>query len=327
MTDTQPKAVPKYLKIVVAISIVISMSGAVMSIAGPFLTLNADITEVSPVNREQISEIPGIHKYFRCDKPSDPPINVQVSSSSTEATVAGFNASVAGELSKIHVNRGGEAIFKNVCEDAKLPHEFLACASGCLTLMGVIVLILCMCIRRPEPEFVFIVPLVISLVALFDFMSFNSSVFAFVQDCTVYTRSDDLVHKLGNIVIWAPSLERWGILQDGENTCSIEGNCSPDIADNVVLCSRFYDCSNEEASCNSMAVTQEGVGPFVAEDKAVKSIQDELTLWYIGVIFNCVGMGALTIASFVIRVFVANAAVSDYMEDNYGVMDDKADTP
>ena len=113
-------------------------------------------------------------------------------------------------------------------------------------------------------------------------------------------------------------------MQDGENTCSIEGNCSPDYADNVILCTRYYDCSSTEASCNSTTVTEAGEGSFIAEDKAVKAIQDDLSMWYLGVIFNFVGMGMLAIASFVIRVFVANTAVSDYMDDSYG-LEDKAD--
>lgn len=58
--------------------------------------------------------------------------------------------------------RAGATVFKSACEDGKLPHIYLAWLSGALTLVGLATFLLCMCLERPEPELVFVVPLILS---------------------------------------------------------------------------------------------------------------------------------------------------------------------
>ena len=180
--------------------------------------------------------------------------------------------------------------FERLCNDRKGSHLYIAITSGVFTYVGMLVFIACAVVKKFEPDFVYSVPMLLSLVMIYDFVETNSSMFAYIKRCTEsasYESSDKM--KTKNLIMWAPStngtMGRYGVTKFG-HSCKFEvsdellggpdrefwlpykdngtnpeipvfppnGPCRPDLADDIILCTYFYSCqnSNNKKQCKDI---------------------------------------------------------------------------
>ena len=86
------------------------------------------------------------------------------------------------------------------------------------------------------------------------------------------------------------------------------------MADNVILCSRYYDCSKSGVPCSSILIDQtvDTSLAYVQEDKELTRVRQSARAW-IGVgVVNLVGMVMLTFGSLLVRVFPSDSSVAEY---------------
>lgn len=128
-----------------------------------------------------------------------------------------------------------------------------------------------------------------------------------VSLCAAYeSKHDNSATKMQNVILWSYKLERLGVVSDGDVVCTSEDNCSPKFADDMILCSKYYDCSESPQSCNTTVISDNAATTErVVTDKAVDAIKGQLTLWLLGAVFNIIGMGLLLFVSFMVRVFLS----------------------
>jgi len=290
---------PIILKLLVFVGLAFAIVGGCLSIAGPIVALNLDPTDLNQINLHSMTpQIKDMLFYFDCDKLGD----------ITSLTQTLSNTSI--QSADVPV-RSSARTHKDLCENAKSSHVFLGAFTGSFTLFGCIVFVMCMMHKRVEPEFVYVVPLILAIVMLYDFMETNSKMLAFVKDCTEYEMFEsEKIDQLRNIVIFGEGIQRWGVIDDGVNVCNTTGACSMAYANNDILCTRYYDCSMSADDCLNLDVSMVPDLSQVKIDDAIDSIGSGVLLWCLGPIFTIVGAGLLKCISLYLKFFVNPDAVS-----------------
>jgi len=332
-------ASPVFMKVVVLFVVLVGLTGGCMSIAGPLVGLMLNPNDLTATNFKQVERF-GLSAaiYFDCDKvdsafgqnmvdqmvdtmssPDDPILNDSDSRTSTTDT------------------------FERLCNDRKASHVYIAVTSGTFTLVGMFVFIACGIIKKFEPEFVYLIPLVLSFLMIYDFVETNSSMYAYIKRCTeVAYYEDSKSMKLKNVIVWGPypnsTFGRYGVIEYG-NACDYEreqalekygrdsetvngqvvyreppgyvlpryparGGCRPDLADDIILCTKFYQCGNgeDDEKCKDINIKENGIPESDDDetDDAINDLGDGLLIWLIGAIFNVVANG-LMLSLLVIR--------------------------
>jgi len=328
-----------YMKVFMLFMVLVGLAGGCMSIAGPVVGLTLNPNDLTATNFRQVERF-GLDSalYFDCDKvdsafgqnmvsqmvdtmsnPDDPILNDSDSRTSTTDT------------------------FERLCRDRKASHLYIAVTSGAFTIVGMFVFIACGILKKFEPEFVYLVPLILSFLMIYDYVETNSSMFAYIKRCTEVAYYEDTKSmKLKNVVVWAPYVNntfgRYGVLEYG-HACDYErekalekygrdsdivngqvvfteppgfvlpryppnGGCRPDLADDIILCTKFYSCGNDEGQerCKDINIKENGIpeGEDDQTDDAINDLGDGLMVWIIGACFNVVACG-LMLTTLVIR--------------------------
>jgi len=183
--------IPLYIKIFTVIGLVFGVVGACLSFAGPAVGLEVDPKDLKAANRKQMEEIPEMVAYMNCGDLED--MLVAITTADDPDAQAYLEANT----------REPSQSLKDYCNDKKAPRFFISVVSGTFTLVGVLTFCFCCFLKRPAPEFVYIVPLILSFVMLYDFLDFNTEVLAYVKDCTLYDSSEtDIEDELQFIILW-----------------------------------------------------------------------------------------------------------------------------
>jgi len=326
-----------YIKVMMVLFTLVGLAGGCMSIAGPVVGLTINPNELTATNFRQVERF-GLDAalYFDCDKvdgafgqnmvdqmvdtmsnPDDPILNDSDSRTSTTDT------------------------FERLCKDRKASHLYIAITSGAFTLVGMFVFVVCAVLKKFEPDFVYVVPMLLSFLMIYDYIETNSSMFAYIKRCTeVASYEDKKIDKLKNIIVWGPypnnTFGRYGVTDYG-NACgfSLEdaepedraelealmaargsdaplelpeypahGPCRPDLADDIILCTKFYSCqnANNDVLCKNINIRETAFpdSDHDQEDRACNDLGDGLLVWIIGACFNVVACGMM-LSALVIR--------------------------
>mmetsp|Transcript_17399 Transcript_17399/g.37848 ORF Transcript_17399/g.37848 Transcript_17399/m.37848 type:complete len:372 (-) Transcript_17399:376-1491(-) len=331
---------PMYIKVLMGFITLVGLAGGCMSIAGPVVGLTLNPNDLTAANFKQVERF-GLTAalYFDCDK---------VDSAFGQRMVNQMVESMDGAAIANQTNSRTSTTdtFERLCNDRKGSHYFIAITSGAFTIVGMFVFAACVFMQKFEPDFVYIVPLFLSLVMIYDFVETNSSMFAYIKRCTeVAYYEDSEAMKLKNVIVWGPyppttpnttEFGRYGVLEYG-HTCDYtdedalekygrnpatvdpanpaaavpytlptfppKGPCRPDLADDIILCTKFYHCGGkDQKECKDINIKENGIpkGGDSHTDDAINDLGNGLLIWIIGACFNVIANGMM-LSALVIR--------------------------
>jgi len=328
-----------YVKIAMMFFTVVGLAGGCMSIAGPVVGLTINPNELTATNFKQVERF-GLSAalYFDCDK---------VDGAFGQKMVAMMTADMGSGNTTIitddDARTSTQDTFESLCNDRKASHLYIAVTTGVFTLVGMFVFIACAILKKFEPDFVYIVPLGLSFLMIYDYVETNSSMFAYIKTCTeLDVTESNTKNKLKNVIVWAPypngTFGRYGVtkfgkacefrLDDAENTDEDKaelhaimdargdqsplvlpdyppnGACRPDLANDIILCTKFYSCDNKDNSreCAKIDIKEGTLADADddQEDRACNDLGGGLIVWILGALFNVIANGMM-LSALVIR--------------------------
>jgi len=325
-----------YVKIAMMFFTVVGIAGGCMSIAGPVVGLTINPNQLTATNFKQVERF-GLSAalYFDCDK---------VDGAFGQNMVAQMTASMTTANTTIitddDARTSTQDTFESLCNDRKASHLYIAVTTGVFTLVGMFVFIACAILKKFEPDFVYIVPLGLSFLMIYDYVETNSSMFAYIKTCTeVDSTETDTKDKLKNVIVWGPypngTFGRYGVteygkackfslegaeeedraelkaimLTNGNQSLTLpeyppNGPCRPDLANDIILCTKFYSCENTDSKrlCAEIDIKKGGeiVQTGDQEDRACNDLGGGLIVWILGALFNVVANGMM-LSALVIR--------------------------
>jgi len=261
-----------YIKIAMVFFTLVGLAGGSMSIAGPVVGLTLNPNELTAANFQQVERF-GLDAalYFDCDK---------VDTAFGQNMVAQMVATMSDPNNTISNDSDSRTTttdtFERLCNDRKASHLYIAITSGVFTMVGMFVFIACAVVKKFEPDFVYIVPLLLSFLMIYDFVETNSNMFAYIKRCTeVATYEDSKSMKLKNIVVWAPMLStdnatqtfgRYGVTRYG-HACRFDDETVHDSDEAEVAWLAAYRAANNNADPELPVFYKDGpCRPDLADD-------------------------------------------------------------
>lgn len=268
-----------YLKVAMVFFTLVGLAGGAMSIAGPVVGLTLNPNDLTAVNFRQVERF-GLDAalYFDCDK-----VDTSFGQNMVQQMVDTMNPDGTIVTDDSDARTSTSDIFERLCNDRKASHLYIAITSGVFTIVGMFVFIACGVVKKFEPDFVYIVPMLLSFLMIYDFVETNSNMFAYIKKCTeVVSSEDNKKDKLKNIIVWGnypnQTMGRYGVTRYG-NACAFDddtvhaddladrawlakfradnngadpilpnyapaGPCRPDLANDIILCTHFYSCGS-----------------------------------------------------------------------------------
>ena len=338
-----------YIKIAMVFFTLVGIAGGCMSIAGVVVGLTLNPNQLTAANFKQVERF-GLDAalYFDCDK---------VDGAFGQNMVKQMEQSMTSTNTTIEADSDSRTTttdtFERLCNDRKASHLYIAVTSGVFTIVGMFVFIACAVLKKFEPDFVYIVPLLLSFLMVYDYVETNSNMFAYIKTCTeIASYEDKKIMKLKNIIVWAPypnnTMGRYGVtdygkacrfsLEDAEEEDKKElqaimdarndqsplvlpeyppsGPCRPDLADDIILCTKFYSCQNDNNPELCKDIDIKRAGQIVdrdhdQEDRACNDLGEGLLVWLLGAIFNIVACGMMLSALVIRKSMAEYGDVSD----------------
>jgi len=206
-----------YIKISMVFFTLVGIAGGCMSIAGVVVGLTLNPNQLTAANFKQVERF-GLDAalYFDCDK---------VDGAFGQNMVKQMEQSMTSTNTTIEADSDSRTTttdtFERLCNDRKASHLYIAVTSGVFTIVGMFVFIACAVLKKFEPDFVYIVPLLLSFLMVYDYVETNSSMFAYIKTCTeIASYEDKKIMKLKNIIVWAPypnnTMGRYGVTDYGK---------------------------------------------------------------------------------------------------------------
>lgn len=334
-------ALPIWVKVAMVFVTLTGLAGGSMSIAGPVVGLTLNPNDLTATNFKQVERF-GLDAalYFDCDK-----VDTAFGQNMVNQMVESMEGDAIANDSDSRTTTTDT--FERLCSDRKASHFFIAITSGVFTIVAMFVFIACVLVKKFEPEFIYIVPLFLSFLMIYDFVETNSSMFAYIKRCTeVAYYEDKRAMKLKNVIVWAPypddpvtnatTFGRYGVTQYGK-ACDYtdedaletygrdpatvnpanpaaavpytlpsyppNGPCRADLADDMILCTKFYRCgASGQKECKDINIKENGIpnGGDSTTDDACNDLGEGLLVWIIGACFNVIANG-LMLSVLVIR--------------------------
>jgi len=224
-----------YIKIAMVFFTLVGLAGGSMSIAGPVVGLTLNPNDLTATNFQQVERF-GLDAalYFDCDK-----VDTAFGQRMVNQMAASMDADNTTNAEDSDSRTSTTDTFERLCNDRKASHLYIAITSGVFTIVGMFVFIACGVVKKFEPDFVYIVPMLLSFLMIYDFVETNSNMFAYIKRCTeIATYEDKKSMKLKNIIVWAPIIPtdadptrsnttttfgRYGVT-DYDEACSFEDN-------------------------------------------------------------------------------------------------------
>lgn len=282
-----------YIKVMMVFFTLVGLAGGAMSIAGVVVGLTLNPDELTATNFQQVERF-GLSAalYFDCDK-----VDGAFGQNMVRQMVATMDTDTDMQSEADSDTRTSTTdTFERLCNDKKASHLFIAVTSGVFTIVGMFVFIACAIVKKFEPDFVYLVPMLLSFLMIYDFVETNSNMFAYIKRCTeIATYESSKSMKLKNIIVWGPqnngTFGRYGVTRYG-HACRFDsetvhtddpdyndymaftangtlpdpvlpmflprGPCRPDLADDIILCTHFYSCENANTNrkCKDIDIKQ-----------------------------------------------------------------------
>lgn len=303
-----------YLKVAMVFFTLVGLAGGAMSIAGPVVGLTLNPNDLTAVNFRQVERF-GLDAalYFDCDK-----VDTSFGQNMVQQMVDTMNPDGTIVTDDSDARTSTSDIFERLCNDRKASHLYIAITSGVFTIVGMFVFIACGVVKKFEPDFVYIVPMLLSFLMIYDFVETNSNMFAYIKKCTeVVSSEDNKKDKLKNIIVWGnypnQTMGRYGVTRYG-NACAFDDDTvhADDLADRAWLAKFRADNNGADPILPNYAPAGEIVErDHDQEDKACNDLGEGLTVWIIGACFNIIANGMMLSALAIRRNVAQYSDVSD----------------
>lgn len=300
----QDKLVVVFVQILIGFAISFGITGSILCIVGPAVGLHLEFKDVEAVNIESFLSDNNRLLYFDCEA---------VWKGIKKESDMGISA-LEQERSMVFNARNPSSTLTDTCKNRKISHLTLGCCASMFTIIALCVFSFCFIYKCPEPEFVYIIPLVVSFLMILDWINTTANVIAISKNCTEYQDQKEMIDKLKFIIIWGTETgkppghppRRLGVVEEGDNLCESPGNCLEQYADMNILCTKYYRCLDNvtgtgEVDCRAVNIREEPDEELIRTDKAVERLGRGLLMWLVGPILNVMSTGILLCIHFYLK--------------------------